>query len=114
MTLTGTQSIQIQVLHDYIIIQYQRIEPIGVIRLLDNIKRAFSVRSATAQLAEQFRIRILNHWGRGNLTRLQLFLYAFPLLYESCVDLVRARRRLTHILLDPKMDHTFVQRRHQA
>ena len=81
MPLNQAQRIQIRALHDYLIHQYERIEPIGTIRLLENIKICFSVQSTTAQLAELFHIQILNHWGRGNLTRRQLLLYSFPMLY---------------------------------
>ena len=114
MTLTSAQRTQIQVLHDYLIVQYKRIEPIGVVRLLRNIKLAFSIHSTTAQLAELFCNQILNHWGRGTLSRLQLLLYAFPLLYESCIDLRQARRRLAAISRDPCMSEILLQRRHRA
>ena len=114
MPMTSAQSTQIQVLHDYLIVQYERIDVIGVTRLLYNIKIVFSVHSTTAQLAESFRNQILDHWGRGTLTRLQLFLYAFPLLYESCIDLRRARRRMLHIIRQPCMSEVLIQRRHRA
>ena len=114
MPLSPVQNIQIQALHDYVIHQFERIEPMGIIRLLDNIKICFSVHTTTAQLAEQFRNLILAHWARGNLTRRQLILYSFPMLYESCINLVHARRRLLAILRHPCMNDVLQQRRHRS
>ena len=96
-SLRGARQTQVQVLKDYLITQHERVEPLGVIALLENIGRCFPTNSVTARLVGHTTAEIRNQWHQGHLSRKLLILTAFPLLYESCIDLVACRRRLADI-----------------
>ena len=103
----GARRTHIHVLKDYIITQHARTEPGGVIALLENVRRCFPVTSVSAQLANQLIREINRLWHLGQLSRKTLILTAFPLLYESCVDLVNCRRKLADIFEESSSAYIF-------
>ena len=99
--------VQIMALADFLLKQTQRTNPENVMRLLQNIQISFPSTTVTHKLAERFRLSILQAWQTGTLTRFQLITMAFPMLYESVIDLVDARRRISDFMNQPYMKVVF-------
>ena len=90
--------VPIHALRDALVLRYDRISPEEILRLLRDVGNAFPNNSISRNLAELFRVRIIHHWQNGTLSRYLLILLAFPMLYESAVNLIDVRRRLSIIL----------------
>ena len=105
--LSIDRTVLIHALRDYLMHQYDRMNPLEVMRLLTNIARSFPAGSVSRRLAEQFRERIQIDWRAGILTRYLLILHAFPMLYESAVNLVDTRRRWSVIFNFAIMNEVF-------
>ena len=105
--LSLDRSIHIHALRDALVYQYDRMTPGQVMQLLRNIANSFPATSVSRSLAEQFRSRIRRKWESGTLTRAELILFAFPMLYESAVNLVEIRRRLSVILSYASVEFVF-------
>ena len=107
MTLSENRSVPIRQLRDYLFLQSENTHPAEVMRLLRRIAQEFPLQSVTRRLAEQFRARIRSDWHAGMLTRYHLLLHAFPILYESAINLVDTRRMLDLIINRPAMRFRF-------
>ena len=105
--LDTNRRVQIMALADFLLKQTARTDPPKVMRLLQNIQICFPASTVTSKLAEQFRFSIQKAWETGTLTRFQLVTLAFPMMYESVIDLVDARRRLSALLDRDFMSYVF-------
>ena len=105
--LDMNRRVQIMALADFLLKQAERTDPENVMRLLQNIQISFPAHTVTSKLAERFRFSILQAWQTGNLSRFQLIIMAFPMLYESVIDLVDARRRISNLMNREFMNYVF-------
>ena len=105
--LSFDRSVPIIALRDYLLTQYENFTPAEVMRHLQIIAQQFPALSVSRRLAEQFRARINEDWRAGILTRYTLIIHAFPILYESAVNLVETRRLLALIMARPIMRQRF-------